>query len=64
MTLDSNENKHKNTWFQDFWARLASFANETSSMTLINFQNSQNAPYDHKWPENIVYTIMKYGETF
>ena len=30
----------------------------------INFRKSRNRHNDHKIPENINYTIVKYGETF
>ena len=33
-------------------------------MILYNFSKSRNRLSDHNGPENINYTIVKYGETF
>ena len=63
MTLDSIEHTHKteNSWCEVFLARLPGFG----QLGLTNdSQIVHNGLNDDKIPENISYTIVKYGETF
>ena len=65
MTLESSEHTRKTKT-----ARVSSFLGDISwvgqlnliSDSHIKFQQSQNRLSDHKGPENINYTIVKYWE--
>ena len=55
--------KHLNC--QGVWVKQASFGQlGLISDPPVDFQKSRNGLNDHKGPENINYTIVKYGETF
>ena len=62
MDIYRNENKSN---FQMFRPRLASWGHLfVISDIHISFQKYREGPNDHKGPESINYTIVKYIETF